>query len=51
LQELLREETAGDPADGQRWVRHSVRYLSAALRRRGHAASPMTVHRLLDELD
>jgi hypothetical protein len=51
LQQLLREETAGDPGNGRRWVRHSVRYLSAALGQRGYAASPMTVHRLLGELD
>lgn len=47
---MLGEETAGDPANGRRWVRHSVRYLSAALRRQGFAISPMTVHRLLGEL-
>jgi hypothetical protein len=48
---LLREETAGDPTHGQKWVRHSVRYLSEALQRLGYAVSPMTVHRLLGELD
>jgi hypothetical protein len=47
---LLGDETAGRPADGQRWVRHSVRYLCAALRRQGQAVSAMTVHRLLKEL-
>ena len=47
---MLRDETAGNPANGQKWVRHSVRYLSAALRRQGYAVSPMTVHRLLGEL-
>ena len=51
LQRLLRAETAGDPANGQRWVRPSVRYLSAALRRQGFAISPRTVHRLLGELE
>lgn len=50
LRQLLRAETAGNPANGQRWVRHSVRYLSAALRRQGYAVSPMTIHRLLGEL-
>jgi hypothetical protein len=50
LERLLSEETAGDPAGGRKWVRHSVRYLSAALRRRGYAVSPMTVYRLLREL-
>jgi hypothetical protein len=47
---LLSEETAGDPASDQKWVRHSVRYLCAALRQQGYAVSPMTVYRLLGEL-
>jgi len=35
LEQLLREETAGDPASERKWVRHSIRYLTAALRRQG----------------
>jgi hypothetical protein len=50
LQQLLNEETAGDPASDQKWVRHSVHYLSEVLQRQGHTVSPMTVHRLLGEL-
>ena len=37
LRQLLCHETAGDPTNGRRWVRHSVRYLSAALRRQGYS--------------
>jgi hypothetical protein len=50
LRQLLREETAGNPCTAQKWVRHSVRYLSAALRRQGYDVSRMTVHRLLVRL-
>ena len=51
LEQLLNEETAGDPAGDQKWVRHSVRYLSQVLQQQGYAVSPMTVYRLLGELD
>jgi Rhodopirellula transposase DDE domain len=50
LGELLREQTAGNPAGPQKWVRQSVRRLSAALRRRGHEVCPNTVRALLHEL-
>lgn len=50
LEQLLREETAGDPAGDRKWVRHSVRYLTEALQRQGYAVSAMTVYRLLGEL-
>jgi len=50
LRQLLRQETAGNPTNGRKWVRHSVRYLREALRRQGYAVSPMTVYRLLDDL-
>jgi Rhodopirellula transposase DDE domain len=50
LRQLLRQETAGDPRNGRKWVRHSVRWLAEALRRQGYAVSPMTVHRLLGRL-
>jgi hypothetical protein len=41
---LVEPETAGCPATGQRWVRTSLRGLSAAL---GHRACPTTIGRLL----
>ena len=44
-------ETAGDPQSEQKWVRSSLRHLSARLRAVGHAASPPTVGRLLRTLD
>jgi DDE family transposase len=51
LRELLHEQTAGNPAGPQKWVRQSVRHLSEALRRRGHDVCPNTVRALLHELD
>jgi len=44
-------ETAGDPMSDQKWVRRSLRTLSARLREAGHAVSPPTVGRLLKTLD
>ncbi len=44
-------ETAGDPMSDQKWVRSSLRTLSARLRATGHAVSPPTVGRLLKTLD
>jgi len=44
-------ETAGDPMSDQKWVRSSLRTLSARLREAGHKASPPTVGRLLKTLD
>ena len=44
-------ETAGDPMSEQKWVRSSLRTLSARLREAGHTASPPTVGRLLTALD
>ena len=43
-------ETAGDPMSEQKWVRSSLRQLSADLKGTGHPASPPTVARLLDKL-
>jgi hypothetical protein len=47
---LLHEETAGNPTNSRKWVRHSVRYLSAALKRQGYDVSPMSVQRLVVRL-
>jgi hypothetical protein len=43
-------ETAGDPMSARKWVRSSLRRLSARLRACGHAVSPPTVRRLLTDL-
>ena len=51
LEELVAPETAGDPMTAQKWVRSSLRTLSAKLEAAGHAVSPPTVSRLLRKLD
>jgi hypothetical protein len=51
LQELVAPETAGDPLSEQKWVRSSLRTLSARLTAAGHPVSPPTVGRLLKTLD
>jgi len=50
LRQLLREQTAGSPSNGRKWVRHSVAYLAEQLQCQGYAVSPATVYRLLDDL-
>ena len=49
LQELVEPVTAGDPMNGRKWVRVSLRHLSRQLGEAGHPASPPTVRRLLDD--
>jgi len=44
-------ETAGDPLSDQKWVRSSLRTVSARVRKVGHTVSPPTVGRLLKKLD
>jgi len=44
-------ETAGDPMSDQKWVRSSLRTLSARLKEAGHGVSPPTVGRMLKKLD
>jgi Rhodopirellula transposase DDE domain len=51
LAEVVAPDTAGDPQSEQKWVRRSLRQLSARLGALGHAASPPTVGRLLKTLD
>jgi hypothetical protein len=51
LEELVAPETAGDPMSGQKWVRSSLRSVSARLTGAGHPVSPPTVARLLRTLD
>lgn len=48
---MVEEQTAGSPAGHQKWVRHSVGYLSERLRQQGFDVSATTVYRLLDDLD
>jgi hypothetical protein len=48
---LVEPETAGDPMSDQKWVRSSLRQLSARLTDQGHPVSHQTVGRLLDKLD
>ena len=50
MQAVVEPETAGDPMSEQKWVRSSLRNLSARLDAAGHSASPPTVARLLDKL-
>jgi hypothetical protein len=47
---LVAPETAGDPMGGPKWVRSSLRTLSARLTAAGHPVSPPTVGRLLKNL-
>ena len=42
-------QTAGDPMSEQKWVRSSLRHLSAALKKVGHYVSPPTIARLLKQ--
>jgi hypothetical protein len=51
LEALVAPETAGDPQSEQKWVRSSLRHLSARLRAGGHRASPPTIGRLLKSRD
>ena len=50
LQKLVADETAGDPSSADRWVNRSSRKLAAALKKRGHDVSHMSVVRLLKKL-
>jgi hypothetical protein len=47
LEEMLGDETAGDPTSDQKWVRSSVRRLSRRLRERGFAVGKMAVWGML----
>jgi hypothetical protein len=44
---VLKDATAGDPVTGLKWTHKSLRSISSELARRGQAASPPTVSRLL----
>jgi Rhodopirellula transposase DDE domain len=51
LKELVAPETAGDPMTAQKWVRSSLRTLTAKLEAAGHVVSVPTLARLLRQLD
>lgn len=51
LLDMVAPETAGDPMSEQKWVRRSLRSLSADLSQVGHDASAPTVSRLLKKHD
>jgi transposase len=50
LEELLRDEVAGNPDGGEKWVRSSTRRLAERLEERGLSVSHNTVWRLLDRM-
>jgi Rhodopirellula transposase DDE domain/Winged helix-turn helix len=50
LEDLLRDDTAGDPISGLKWTHRSLRKIQDALRRRGIKLSPPTIARLLRRL-
>jgi hypothetical protein len=47
LEQLLADDTAGDPMRGVKWTRKTLRKLSRQLKRRGYRVGPDTVRRLL----
>lgn len=51
MKHVVQEHAGGDPMTSRRWVRRSLRNLSADLKRRGHRACPNTVRRLLRQQD
>lgn len=51
LLDMVEPETAGNPMSEQKWVRRSLRSLSACLSQAGHNASAPTVSRLLKKHD
>jgi hypothetical protein len=50
LEDLVTDETAGDPMSEQKWVRSSLRRLSKRLKDQGHQACTHTVARLLRKM-
>jgi hypothetical protein len=47
LQQLIRNDIAGDPCSGDKWVRQTLRELQEALHTMGHTVSHTTVRELL----
>src|SRR4249919_671499 len=50
LEQMLKDEIAGDPMTEQKWIRSSVDRLSKRLADEGHQASGSTVARLLKKM-
>ena len=50
LEQMLKDEIAGDPMTEQKWIRSSVNRLSKRLADEGHQASGSTVARLLKKM-
>lgn len=50
LQELVRDDTAGDPVSGMHWTHRSLRKLCKALKRQGVTIARQTLARLLRQL-
>ena len=50
LEEILVNETAGDPMSEQKWIRSSIHELSRRLEETGRKVSPSTISRLLKKL-
>lgn len=51
LEQILDNETAGDPMSDQKWTRSSLRELSRRLEEKGYGVSTSTISRLLTEMD
>ena len=50
MQDVLRDNTAGDPVTGLRWTHKTPEKIAAELRRRGWSVGRTTVRRLLRQL-
>jgi len=51
LDEVLVEDTAGDPISGLKWTHKSLRKIQTVLGQAGYSISPPTISRLLQERD
>lgn len=51
LDDVMVEETAGDPISGLKWTHKSLRKIQTALEKEGYPLSPPTISRLLQERD
>jgi len=51
LDEVMVEDTAGDPISGLKWTHKALRKIQTALEKEGYPLSPPTISRLLQERD
>lgn len=51
LDEVMKEDTAGDPISGLKWTHKSLRKIQTALDHEGYAISPPTISRMLQAGD